>query len=197
MRKLVIKTALISFAAAVGALILAVLGCMLFAPAFVSEKAGEMGMEDFSLRYAEKAYNKSGNEGDLKTLVEKAILADSYSLTVTYAPTFVGLDGFDGIAVEEDRLNGDVGNYHGFITGGLAVAYYKQGDGANALNVVKDYTKAYVAYSAAECLLVEAISGGDKAFASQLLSLLSTFNFDGAEGELLSKHVEMLTAFIG
>ena len=196
MRKLILKTALISFAAAVGAVVLLILGCMLFAPAFVSDTAYNLGLEGVSVTFAENAYERSGKTEDLQKLVERAILAERYTATVTYAPKFVGCEDFEAVALEADALGGASGSYSDFITGSLAVALYKMGDTTGALQAVEGYTVSYQEFNTAEYLLFEVVSCEDKAFARELLAVLKGFTFEGDEQARLLAHISLLEGFI-
>ena len=75
MRGGILKTALISFASALGAIILATVAILLFFPSAAGKLTFGMGSYGASAKYALKAYEKDPTDGNLKTLVERSILA--------------------------------------------------------------------------------------------------------------------------
>ncbi len=199
MQKLIVKTALITFVSAIGALLLFALVCMLFFPSAVSDVAYNMGMENISVTFAERAYKNGGDDSALKKLVDRAAQAENYAVMVTYAQIFVDDDYFtQAVEIEDSNISQTSGSYYGYITGNLAVAYYNTGDKESALQTIAKHSGdgKYVKYNAAEYLIMEVISKNDKAFASMLADELSSFELEGDEATLLAEDISMLQSFL-
>ena len=199
MQKLIVKTALITFASAIGALILFALVCMLFFPSAVSDAAYNMGMDNISVTFAERAYKNGGDEKSLKTLVDRAAQAENYTAVVTYAQIFVDSDYFaQAVESEDSNIGQTSGSYYGYITGHLAVAYYNMGDKDAALQTIAEHSGEgkYVRYNAAEYLILEVISKNDKDFATVLMGELLSLELEGDEATLLAEDISMLQTFL-
>ena len=199
MKQLIRKTALITLAAAAGAILLGAVAIMLFSPATVSDGAYDMGMYRVSATFAKNAYEKDGEVSSLKTLVERAIAAKRYDLVAKYAPAFVARDDFGGIAASEDAKKTDarIGGYYSFITGNLAVSQYYGNERTAALNTAALYTAKYERYNATEYLLKAIIDAEDKNFGRELLAEMEKYSFEGEEAALLKRDIEILESFVG
>jgi len=195
MKELIRKTALTTLAAAAGAILLGAVVLMLFFPSVVSDGAYGMGLYRVSATFARSAYEKDGEFSSLKTLVERAILAEKYDLVAGYAPD----DRFEDTAAAEDAGKSDerVGDYHSYVTGNLAVAQYSRGEREAALNTAALYTVRYERYNATEYLLKTIIDCDDKAFGSELLAEMKKYSFSGEEKALLDRDISILESFIG
>ena len=75
MNKLIVKTALITLAVLLAVSSMIYLCFALFAPSKMSEFYDGLGSGELSLHYAERAYEKSGEEGDLLIVVRRAVAA--------------------------------------------------------------------------------------------------------------------------
>ncbi|MBQ7165104.1 MAG: hypothetical protein IJR61_07225 [Clostridia bacterium] len=199
MKELIRKTALTTLAAAAGAILLGAVVLMLFFPSVVSDGAYGMGLYRVSATFARSAYEKDGEFSSLKTLVERAILAEKYDLVAGYAPAFIADDRFEDTAAAEDAGKSDerVGDYYSYVTGNLAVAQYGRGEREAALNTAALYTVRYERYNATEYLLKTIIDRDDKAFGSELLAEMKKYSFSGEEKALLDRDISILESFIG
>lgn len=84
MNKLIVKTALITLAVLLAVSSMIYLCFALFAPSKMSEFYDGLGSGELSLHYAECAYKKSGEEGDLLIVVRRAVAAKNSKKTAKY-----------------------------------------------------------------------------------------------------------------
>ena len=84
MNKLIVKTALITLAVLLAVSSMIYLCFALFAPSKMSEFYDGLGSGELSLKYAERAYEKSGEEGDLLIVVRRAVAAKNAKKTAKY-----------------------------------------------------------------------------------------------------------------
>ncbi|MBO7377798.1 MAG: hypothetical protein J6U35_02870 [Clostridia bacterium] len=199
MRGGILKTALISFASALGAIILASVAILLFFPSAAGKLTFGMGSYGASANYALKAYEKNPTDENLKTLVERSILAGKYELTVEYAPKYLDCGSFEAFAKKEDGKSetDKTGSYYCYVTGSYAVAEYRLGNVERALDASALYTGEYVKFNATEYLMEAAIEGQDKVFAKKLLMQMRGYLFPGEQGELLRRDLNVLEEFVG
>ncbi len=198
MRKLIIKTALIAFASAIGALGVFVGVCMLFFPSFVSDSAYDAGMYKLSVTFAERAYEKDGDTESLQLTVERAVKAGEYAVIVRYTPLFIEAEQFNEIAKAADEGgNADMkGGYADYIFGSYAVALYRTGDRQKALDEAFRLTERYVKFNPVERLMAEAVSQKDKELAATLKQRIEELTLEGEQKVLADSHVKLLNGFL-
>jgi len=195
MRKLVLKTAFIAFASTVGAMLLFCLACLLFFPSFTSDFCWDVGMQNASVNYAEKAYLKSGEDGDLVVLVERAIVAENDNLVANYGELLIGGEYFENYSKTAQNEHYS-GNYNGYIVGNVAVSFYKNGRKDKALLCVKNHLNEYLPFNAARYLMSEVFTQNDKEFASTLKAFLEELSLDGTQVQLVESDISLLNKFI-
>ena len=192
MRKLIVKTALISLAAAIGAVALGCLCGVLFFPSFASNACYDMGMYGASASLAERAYNASGEDEDLSVLVERGILAEDYALVAEYGARLIETEYFKNTLKNE----GYSGNYKGYIVGNVAVSEYCCGNGERALELALSALDSYLPYNSVQHLIYKAMLSGDKPFASQIKASIEQLEFPAEQQKLLNDDIALLANFI-
>ena len=195
MRKLIVKTALISFVSAVGAILLFIGFCALFLPAFTSNVLWNMGMYSSSANFAKKAYEDSGENARLIALVERSIVAGNDSITIEYGRIFIESDFFLDYAktAQSEQYSG---NYAGYIVGNIAVSQYDLGKKDDALQTVKNHLTSYTEYNAVQYLMRVVFMAEDKEFAGKIQGYLNGLSLEGEEAQILAKDVALLDNFI-
>ena len=198
MRGGILKTALISFASALGALILAAVIVLLFFPSACKLTFG-MGSYGASASYALRVYEKDPSDENLKTLVERSILAEKHNAVAVYAPEYLGCKSFDSFAQKEDKMSDPdkAGSYYCYITGSYVVAEYLIGNTEKALEASELYTTEYLKFNATEYLMKAVIDRQDKVFAKKLLNKMRGYLFPGEQGKRLERDIKVLEEFVG
>ncbi|MBR2969123.1 MAG: hypothetical protein IKC36_04695 [Clostridia bacterium] len=196
MRNHVIKTALISFAAAVIAVVLFCAGCLVVAPSFASDAVYGMGMYGFSASLAEDAYNRKGDEESLCVLVERAITAEDHALLEKYGAAYLASEYFANKAkAPQNALYS--GNYRGYVAGNVACAQYAGGKLNTALETAFASVDGYAEYNSVQYLMRAVISSGDKTAASSLRERLAEVSAEGESAQRVFADLDILDTFIG
>ena len=153
MKKLILKTALITLASVLGAIILLVTALSLFAPKTMSNYFYGMGNEKLSVWYMEKAYNKSGDIADLESLIFKANESADHNRVVKYSAIFVNREDFKEFA--ESQETGAGMSYIELVYGNYALSLYYTGANDSDIFAVADKTveEDYTAYNAYSSLV--------------------------------------------
>ena len=153
MKKLILKTALITLASVLGAIILLVTALSLFAPKTMSNYFYGMGNEKLSVWYMEKAYNKSGDIADLESLIFKANECADHSRVVKYSAIFVNREDFKEFA--ENNETGVGMTYLELVYGNYALSLYYTGASVGEIFAVADQTvnENYTEYNAYSSLV--------------------------------------------
>lgn len=213
MRKLVLKTALISFAAAIAAV---ALGAVVFALAFpsrASDVAFDLKFGRLSVDLAERAYQKADADSEegqklLAALVEKAIIAKQHTVVVLYAGKYMETDYF---AARRNKPLYDDDNYlyYGYINGNLAVAYYmiaSEKEGGEKKNFLDDALETlmevpeidrYAKGCSARYLLHAFADAKDEEFAKRFIEEFDGSDFDEAELALYREDKARLAEIFG
>lgn len=127
MKKLVIKTALITIACL---LVLAILiyGILaIFSPKTLATVYQNFGNDSLSVKYTEKQYNKTKDIEDLYLLCVKLDYERDSEKTEEYTAILTSLTEYNGFCKEKDNEVGSVIKTHELIEGKFVCAVYKNG----------------------------------------------------------------------
>lgn len=102
MKKLVIKTTLITFVSFVCTIVAAFGAFAIFAPGSVAGFFDGVGNYSASVFFYEKQFEKSGDIRDLKTLVDKINRENDLELAEKYLALIVNHEDFDAFCEDED-----------------------------------------------------------------------------------------------
>jgi hypothetical protein len=192
MRKLIVKTALISLASAIGAVALVCLIGALAFPSWASDVCYDMGMYGASATLAESAYNASESEESLSVLVERGILAEDSAIVLEYGTRLIETDYFK----QTTKNEGYSGNYKGYIVGNVAVCTYKNGNATSAVELaLSGIGEGYLPYNSMQHLIYAALSSEDKDLALQIKTAIEGLSFPLEQQQLLLQDVAMLSDF--
>ncbi len=186
MKKLVLKTALITLCSAVlaGALVIMIL-CFA-APRAMMEFTASLGMESLSGNFA---YSEYGRSGDLTCLARSYLIAleegDDAKALERWEKLYADRDAFSAYCrdgkPETDEL--PAYSYRDYLTGSAARMKYRlAGDGAEKAEVLdfafSETEKSFPEGNPVVALSAEAISRQDKAFAGEIYSRLNASDFE-------------------
>lgn len=101
MKKLVIKTTLITLASIIGALIITVSALCLFAPATMAGFFDDVGNYSASVFFYEKQYEKSGDINDLDKLLLKVYAKGDTCKVEEYSKKIIHHEDFGGYSVDK------------------------------------------------------------------------------------------------
>ena len=94
MKKLVIKTAIITFISVILGAVLIFTALSLVSPKTMSDFTYSLGMEKASCSYSVKAYEKSGDINDLDTVLVKSLSTEDYCTLKKYSKEMIDRDEF-------------------------------------------------------------------------------------------------------
>ena len=168
MKKLIIKTSIITVLSVLVATILLVTTLCIFAPKTVSDYFYGVGNGNLSVRYMEKAYNKNQTAENLEELIFKANENEDYSRVVKYSEIFINREDFVAFINAKPSNSGQM-TYEEYFYGNYVIALYETGAENEVIFAVADKTvesnySEYSAYSS----LVYGCSATDTAFLSAL-----------------------------
>ena len=161
MKKLVIKTALISFASVVAALALAFGIASLAFPKAMSGLFENMGNYNLAASYAERQYDYSGSTEDLYRCARLYIRIGDRGNTIKYCGQLVEKQDFDDVCDENTQ----------YIYCNYATALYLSGNAEKAIAVAEMSVRlGFEVPNAYADLTVKAVERGDKEFGVSLLA---------------------------
>ncbi len=108
MKKIIIKTALITLASIIGAILLTYLMIALISPKTMAEGYGKLGNYKLSVKYYEKQYNKTEEISDLYVLVTAIDEKQDYTKAQEYTAELISHPNFDKFCkIQDGVLNAD------------------------------------------------------------------------------------------
>lgn len=140
MKKLIIKTVLITLLSVFAVLLVLVTGMTILAPKTMSNVFYSMGNKHTALWYAELQYQKFGNYGDLENVVVLSNECSDYKRTAKYSKKLIENSNFTTLCAEKDASGNYGMSYFNYIHGNLAVALYKTGVASTEIFVVASET---------------------------------------------------------
>lgn len=187
MRKLVIKTIAITLAIimAVGTAFYLLLSS--FYPSVLASGYFKINSAELSLKYSEKAYEKSSEISDLATLTERSILFEDENKTIKYAVLLINDKGYQDLI--ESKSNG----YHYYIVSKLCEAQYNKGDKSVAISTAFNNTLDYTAHNPVHRLILIAINSND---IQTLTAIKQNLQNKQNKNELLNEHLSLIEEFL-
>ncbi len=105
MKKLVLKTVLITLASIIGAALITFGAMSIFAPGTVAGFFDDLGNYSASVFFYEKEYIKSGDIDDLVVLIDKAYAENDGARTEEYLSELIGHKDFSDYCATKDAEN--------------------------------------------------------------------------------------------
>ena len=156
MRKLIVKTAVITFAAVI-AFCAVLYGCLAaFTPKTLADGWASAGNYGIAVKYYEKQYQKTESENDLAALCVKVDEVNDAKRAEKYLAAFTASDGFETYCLNEGENLGYAISAREFYFGKYAVAaYYADGIDAAITVAKKAVFSAYTENNAFYIMLIE------------------------------------------
>ena len=133
MKKLIIKTSLITLASIIGALVITVGALCLFAPATMAGFFDDVGNDSASVFFYEKQYEKTGDIQDLDKLLVKVYAQKDNKLCEKYAKAMIEHKDFSKLSAQDKE----------YYYGCYALSLAKNGKFDKAVSVGTQYVEAY------------------------------------------------------
>ena len=179
MKKLVLKTVLITLAAII-ATTCALYGALaFFSPKTLAEFWNNAGNYAVSVKYYEKQYEKSGEISDLAGLCAKLDVKNDSAKAVKYLTLFTGSERFSTFCEQEDKSSGYKMTSYEYYYGIFTVAHYYQNGLSSAITVAKKAVNGgYTEYNAFYVLLSEVglTKDGGNAVATEISAIKETLS---------------------
>ncbi len=187
MRKLIIKTVAITLAI----ILVVTAGFYLLLSAFFPSVLGDgyfrANNGELSLKYSEKAYEKSKEIGDLATLTERSIVFQDDDRTVKYAVLFVNNDKY------QEYISGESEGYHYYIVGNLCEAQYNKGNKLTALSTAFNNTLSYTQHNPIHRLILISAQNSDIA---TLTAIKENLQARQDKNQLINNHLSLIEELI-
>ncbi|MBO7214915.1 MAG: hypothetical protein J6V66_05410 [Clostridia bacterium] len=166
MKKLIAKTIAFSVGVLVVGVCIFYLIMANFSPSTLSDFYFRMGNDKLTLKYSEKAYEKSEDISDLATLVERSIVFDNATLTKEYGLKLINSSDYSTYASEQDS------GYKYYVAGSICEALYLLGENQTAIDTAFDNTATYSKVNPIRVLISLAVQNGDSTTLTSILSRL-------------------------
>ncbi len=138
MKKLVVKTSLITLATIVGAVIIAFFSLWIFSPKTLANVFDGVGAYSASLYFYEQNYNKTEDIRDLALLVDELIKNEDNENLETYSKKLISDNGFYNYCLVQDRTYLDAITTKEYYTGVYAIALINNGKLETAITFMSD-----------------------------------------------------------
>lgn len=139
MKKIIIKTIAFSLALLLGLTAVIYLFLSTLAPSTLSNLYFRIDAKELTLKYSEKAYDKSGEIKDLSILVERSIVFDDNRAIIEHATELINRNDYGEYAKTQSS------GYNYYIVGSLCESLYDNGHKSasigTAISHTGDYTK--------------------------------------------------------
>ena len=163
MKKLVIKTVVLTFISFIALFLIFYCCFSAAAPKTLADVWSDMGSYSFSIKYYEKQYEKTNDLFDLAVLCNKVNEQSDSSRAVTYLKALTEHENFSALCETEDKKFSYTFTAYEFYFGKYAVAsYYESGIGSALAVAEKSVKTGYTEHSAFYSLLgIESLTKDD------------------------------------
>ena len=187
MKKLIVKTVAITLALLTVAFVGAYLICATFAPQVLGNVYFTTQSEKLSLKYTEKAYEKSRDISDLATLTERCIVFGNKDKIISYGVSFINDDGY------ESFILGKGDGYHYYVVGSICSAEYQVGSKKVAIDRAFSNTSEYVSLNPVHKLIILSAQSNDTATLTEIkIRLQNKQN----KNQLVNDHLNLIDELI-
>ncbi len=188
--KVIIRAFLSTLAAVAALLVFMVLSLCIAFPATMMKITYNLGMENSSIHFAERAYKGNEDIYFISYATEVAIVEGKQDKIISCGQKFIANGDFDTFCKNKDE---DYGQY---IRGEICVAKYQSGDKENAISdAFAALEGSFPQKNAVISLMLAAIEGNDKETVSKIVDKLNGLSVEG-EQAYLTDMKEMGTRFL-
>ena len=181
MKKLVLKTTLITLASVLGAIVLTIGALCLFAPATCAQFFDGVGNYSASVFFYEKHYEKTGDVNVLDTLFSKAYGAEDFVRAEDYAKKIVEHDDFDLLC--DDQVSDNTLSDKEYYYANYALLLAKNGKFDTAISVGEEFVagNGYTKFNPLRALVDEYLLDAQKADALKTVITVIENGLSGAQ----------------
>ena len=183
MLKTAVKTALITFASILGAILVATGIASLFFPSAMGDFCVFCGFDKSAVLYYKSAYNGVGDYNDLAKLVNSAEIVGNDKVLSEYGLKFAQDEKFKSYCEEKDKKEGGEVKSYDYYSHIVINATYRQNNYAAAAKFAVDMTFEYDRNSPLATAIILAYSEKNKTFAEEVEK---SYNASGKEIKDLS-----------
>ena len=155
MKKIIVKTIAFSLTMLLAFFATIYFALSIFAPSTLANLYFRIDAKELTLKYSEKAYEKSGEISDLSILVERSIVYDCERLVIEHATTLINHADY------EEYADNQGGAYNYYIVGSLCSYLYSSGDKITAVGTAVSYTGDYTKVNPIRVLINLCVQNGD------------------------------------
>ena len=187
MKKLIVKTTAITLGIliVVTASFYLLLSC--FSPSVLGDVYFQTQNARLSIKYSEKAYQKTNDISDLATLVERCIVFDDDDKALYFGVSLINDKDYSSLL----KLKSD--GYHYYIVGIICEIQYLKGNRQTALQTAFSNTGEYVAYNPVHKLILISAQNDDT---DSLIAIKTYLQQKDNDNQLISKHVSLIEQLI-
>jgi len=191
--KLILKAVLSTLAAIVALIVLLFSALAIFFPSTMMQFTYKLGMEDASIHFAERAYNRSNEIYFAAFATEVAIGAGDFEEIDSCGEKFIKNKKFAAYCQEcDEKFHASEGAYSRYIYGQVCVAKYKKGKQEKALARAMELNGAtFTEGNPISAVLRAAILKKDKPTVEAVLNVLKGFNktSEGVDAQALERAI--------
>lgn len=167
MKKLIIKSACIAFAAAVLGAVIVFCGWLVCSPQTMADACERTGNYSFAVTCADLRFRYTKKTADLARCAEDGILSQKDGHIVKYCEKLVAREDFSALCLSRDEKLNIAYGYNDYIRGNLAAAQYRGGNFDKAVETASQGTpQSFVK------LVIEVTDGGTEEQAHKLIDAL-------------------------
>ncbi len=191
MKKIIIKTIIITLCSVFALSFLTFGAFSIFAPDKVAQVYAELGNEKMAFKYNEKAFKKEQSSENLQKVLLGAITLQDDEKVIEYFNLYLENKNLTLVSEEEHVI---AGNY--------CVALAKKGEKSKAITVALGYFSPYTKINPMRYLIAFALENDNGQLAEEILTALKEKKSTDGEllsengKELLNKDIESLTEYV-
>lgn len=187
MKKLIIKTVTITIAlmVAVGGLFYLTLAGL--KPSVLGDFYFRLNNQSLTIKYSEKAYEKSQSIEDLSLLTERAIVFGQDALIQKHAVVLINDKDYKTFTKSKNA------NYHYFIVSSLCLSLYDSNKKGEAISTALNHTYEYSQSNPVRYLIAKCVEVGDK---TTLLGILDGLNSRSDKNQFVNQDIISINEFL-
>ena len=185
MRKIILKTALITLSAMLAAFFIFAAVISFAFPVVAGKACSDIGLHSASAKYYVRAYRNTGEYTYIADVLKEATLADDNALISEYGYKFITSPKFsDYCAARGDDGDFTTADYYACIT--VQSTYYV-GEKATAAQIAFDFTEVYSRKCPLWIAIITALDNSDKDFAGIIKTLYDKSDIKTEDIKLLDE----------
>ena len=187
MKKIIIKTIAFSLALLLGLTAVIYLCLSTLSPSTLSNLYFRIDAKELTLKYSEKAYDKSGEIKDLSILVERSIVFDDDGAVIKFGTILINREDYEEYAKTQSS------SYNYYVVGSLCESLYISGEKGISIGTALSYTGDYTKVNPIRVVIGLCFDNNDKESLKQIKdSLIGREN----KNQLVINDISIIEDFI-